>query len=72
MASTSWQKKWVVLYKSGYSNKWSCRTIPCTFNQAARFISLKHLDAAMTNGEVRIASLQEWNELEESQLNQTC
>jgi hypothetical protein len=64
MKSNSWKKDYFVVMLNDYDNTWTVKTIPCTLNQAIKFVIAKHWTHAISKGVVKIVTKKELSELQ--------
>jgi hypothetical protein len=64
MKSNSWKKDYFVVLLDDFNNTWIVKTIPCTLNQAVKFVIAKRWTHAVSKGVVKIVSSKELAELQ--------
>lgn len=63
MKSNSWKKDYIVVLLDDFNNKWIEKTIPCTLNQAVKFVIAKRWTESVGKGTVKIVSKKQLAEL---------
>jgi hypothetical protein len=64
MKSNSWKKDYIVVMLDDFNNVWIEKTIPCTINQAIKFVIAKRWQHAVEKGVVKIVSHKQLAELQ--------
>ena len=64
MKSNSWKKDYIVVMLDDFNNVWIEKTIPCTINQAIKFVIAKRWKHAVDKGVVKIVSHKQLAELQ--------
>ena len=64
MKSNSWKKDYTVVMLDDFNNVWIEKTIPCTINQAVKFVIAKGWHHAVDKGVVKIVSQKQLTELQ--------
>jgi hypothetical protein len=64
MKSNSWKKDYFVVMLDDFNNTWTVKTIPCTLNQAVKFVIAKRWMHAVDKGVVKIVSNKQLAELQ--------